>query len=82
MSEPINKAIERIRNVYPYLKPVSYVRLKSLFVFQMAKSDGIPLHFDNLIAVDTSSGMTFPFNPLKFGKEYIEVANKFIEIKS
>lgn len=76
----IDEAIERVNEIFPYLKPMSYVRLKSLYVFQMAQHDGTPIHFDNLIAIDRSSGMPFPFNPLKFGKEYAKVANNFVTV--
>lgn len=79
-SMTIDAAIRRVNDVYPYLKPVSYINFRNLFVFQMAKSDGSQIHFDNLIAVDQPSGMTFIFNPLKFGKEYAEAARNFTKI--
>lgn len=76
----IDNAIKHINEIYPYLKPMSYVRFGSLFVFQMENVDGSPILFDNLIAFDRFSGLSFPFNPLKFDKEYIKVAKNFIDI--
>lgn len=76
----IDEAVKRLNYVFPYLKPLSYVQFKSLFVFQMAKSDGSSMHFDNLVAVDRNTGLPFPFNPLKFGKEYASVTDNFIDI--
>lgn len=76
----INKAVERLEELYPFLKPVSYTEFDSMFVFQVSKADGTPIHFDNLMAVDIASGMTFTFNPLKYGTEYVEAAKKFVAL--
>lgn len=76
----IDEAIKRVNFVFPYLKPVCYAEFKNLFIFQMSKADGSVIHFDNLIAIDRSTGLPFPFNPLKYGKEYANSITEFIMI--
>lgn len=76
----ISEAVDRLEKICPFLKPLYWTRFDSLFVFQVADSDGNPIVFDNLIAVDPSSGTIFPFNPLKYGKEYVDAAKEFVAL--